>query len=348
MNEQQQLNDQMVRLMSLMMSGSASDPLLLSPLAMSGFSVPELQHQHLVPDENEQMQKVLAESLEDERKRKSAFEQNVAVVGEDDHEFQQALAASLTDGESSLQNENENEKDDDMDVDVDDESDEDKVLQSIVAKSIEEQSKMEPIVIDDDVAATDAALLKRILAESHVEHRQKEQQASSSSLNVDDLSDVEAELLNKVMAESCQASSSSSLPSPVLSVRESQDRQLQEAMEEDRAKLAKVDEQESRQYRLSELQARGGELGDEPESGDSSVVTIAFRMPDGSRRSRRWLADASLSLVKLWVAIELDTLLDDFDVASGFPQRIIDCSDASVTLEQVNITSRHMISVKRR
>jgi len=145
------------------------------------------------------------------------------------------------------------------------------------------------------------------------------------------------------------------------SIRKQQDREFQESLKQDRLKEEKLEkekqekerlikEQQDKERKLKESRQRKKEnLPAEPEQTEN-VTTIAIKLPNGTRYSRKFLLDDKLSVLldyieSLGLEVELPT---EYEVAgNGIPKKTFHNipHPTETTLRDQGLSSRELLSI---
>ena len=126
-------------------------------------------------------------------------------------------------------------------------------------------------------------------------------------------------------------------------IREEQDKALEDALKEDQEKERKKKEVEEQKKRVEEEEnARVREEQDrkekiakakidyatrvppEPSQSEIGVVRIVIKLPEGQRLERRFLKTDSLKCLYYYVFCHPDSP-DDFDITTNFPRKVLNC-----------------------
>ena len=90
-------------------------------------------------------------------------------------------------------------------------------------------------------------------------------------------------------------------------------------------------------------------LPPEPQANDPQSTTVAIRMLDGSKLSRRFLKSDNLQTVAYYVRSRLPIQVEqqpEFDLVSNFPRKLF--TDLSVTLQQAGLFPQALLFVSER
>ncbi|CAL0318331.1 unnamed protein product [Lupinus luteus] len=82
-------------------------------------------------------------------------------------------------------------------------------------------------------------------------------------------------------------------------------------------------------------------LSNEPPSDDKNAITIVVRMPDGSRRERRFLKTDKLRLLFDFIDISGAVKPGTYRVVKSYPRRAYGTNDNSSTLNEVGLSSKN-------
>ncbi|GAB4856912.1 hypothetical protein Ancab_014830 [Ancistrocladus abbreviatus] len=156
-------------------------------------------------------------------------------------------------------------------------------------------------------------------------------------------------------------------PSPGLAaqrlIREQQDDEYLASLQADREKELKAmeDEEAARQAALEEqkrkeeeshrkleeeqelerlLAAKEASLPEEPAADDENAVTLLVRMPDGTRRGRRFLKTHRLQSLFDFIDIGRGVKPGAYRVVRPYPRRAFSDSDSNLTLNELGLTSK--------
>ncbi|CAI8609719.1 unnamed protein product [Vicia faba] len=152
-------------------------------------------------------------------------------------------------------------------------------------------------------------------------------------------------------------------PSPSLEtqrlIREQQDDEYLASLQADREKELKAIEEaeaareeerrkaEESQRKLQEeqeletqLAAKEVSLPPEPASGDDNAVNLLVKMPDGSRRGRRFLRSDKLQSLFDFIDIGRQVKPSSYRLVRPYPRRAFGVGESAVTLEEVGLTNK--------
>lgn len=90
--------------------------------------------------------------------------------------------------------------------------------------------------------------------------------------------------------------------------------------------------------------SRRKELGTEPDPG-SEAAQVVFRLPDGSKLTRRFLKTATVSSLHLFLDSQ-ETPLPPYDIMTSFPSRSL--SDQTQSLEAEGLAPQALLHVRFR
>ncbi|KAF7844669.1 plant UBX domain-containing protein 9-like isoform X1 [Senna tora] len=79
----------------------------------------------------------------------------------------------------------------------------------------------------------------------------------------------------------------------------------------------------------------------EPPLDDENAVTIIVRMPDGSRRGRRFLKTDKLKFIFDFIDIDGTLKTGSYRVVKSYPRRAYSIDDSSLALSEVGLTNKH-------
>ncbi|KAI5417321.1 plant UBX domain-containing protein 8 [Lathyrus oleraceus] len=152
-------------------------------------------------------------------------------------------------------------------------------------------------------------------------------------------------------------------PSPSLEtqrlIREQQDDEYLASLQADREKELKAIEEaeaareeerrkaEESQRKLQEeqelethLAAKEVSLPPEPASGDDNAVNLLVKMPDGSRRGRRFLRSDKLQSLFDFIDIGRQIKPSSYRLVRPYPRRAFGVGESAVTLEELGLTNK--------
>ncbi|XP_019461411.1 PREDICTED: plant UBX domain-containing protein 13-like isoform X2 [Lupinus angustifolius] len=89
------------------------------------------------------------------------------------------------------------------------------------------------------------------------------------------------------------------------------------------------------------LAEKNVKLSNEPPSDDKNAITIVVRMPDGSRRERRFLKTDKLRLLFDFIDISGVVKPGTYRVVKSYPRRAYGTNDSSSTLNEVGLSSKN-------
>eukprot|EP00285_Hemiselmis_virescens_P017208 CAMPEP_0173387314 /NCGR_PEP_ID=MMETSP1356-20130122/9829_1 /TAXON_ID=77927 ORGANISM="Hemiselmis virescens, Strain PCC157" /NCGR_SAMPLE_ID=MMETSP1356 /ASSEMBLY_ACC=CAM_ASM_000847 /LENGTH=564 /DNA_ID=CAMNT_0014343877 /DNA_START=277 /DNA_END=1971 /DNA_ORIENTATION=+ len=119
---------------------------------------------------------------------------------------------------------------------------------------------------------------------------------------------------------------------------------LKRQVEEEKAlEAALLMSQEEEKKRV--LQEKEAALPPEPESDGPGVVSVMLRMPDGSRKSRRFMGTDKLQAVHDFMHLG-GVEASEHTVATSFPRKVLE--DAEASLESLGIQGQTMLNVERK
>ena len=117
----------------------------------------------------------------------------------------------------------------------------------------------------------------------------------------------------------------------------------EEAQKEERRLQQRQKERESERHRLRQ------ELRAEPEADAEGVVVLAFRLPSGSRLSRRFLESDPLHTVLAFCKQSeqvIDAIPGELQLSSSFPRRIFDEEDATSSLTDLGLAPKALLVLR--
>ena len=143
-------------------------------------------------------------------------------------------------------------------------------------------------------------------------------------------------------------------------LRDEQDVAFQESLEMDRerqrkeemAQIEQMEREESerreQQALLNELEIKKQRLPAEPASDDPSGLSLAIRLPNGTRLKRRFSKTDALSSVFDYVEIECHPELRNggYRLATNFPRKVLSPSEASTSLEKLGFSTQEALFVE--
>lgn len=152
-------------------------------------------------------------------------------------------------------------------------------------------------------------------------------------------------------------------PSPSLTaqrlLREQQDDEYQASLQADREKELKAKEEaeaalaeqrqkdeelrkklEEEQEIERQLAAKEASLPQEPPSDDVNAVTLLVRMPDGSRRGRRFLKSDKLQCLFDFIDVARTVKPQTYRLVRPYPRRAFSDGESTVTLNELGLTSK--------
>ncbi|KAG9160726.1 hypothetical protein Leryth_022311 [Lithospermum erythrorhizon] len=115
----------------------------------------------------------------------------------------------------------------------------------------------------------------------------------------------------------------------------------EEALAEERRKeeelLRKIEEDKETERQLAEKEAS---LPQEPALKDENAVTLLVRMPDGSRRGRRFLKSDKLQSLFDFIDVGRVIKPGTYKVVIPYPRRAFSDGESSLTLNELGLTSK--------
>ncbi|KVH91865.1 UBA-like protein [Cynara cardunculus var. scolymus] len=113
------------------------------------------------------------------------------------------------------------------------------------------------------------------------------------------------------------------------------------AMEEERRKeeeaLRKLEEEQEMERQLA---AKEASLPQEPTSEDENAVTLLVRMPDGSRRGRRFLRTDKLQYLFNFIDVARVVKPGMYRLVRPYPRRAFSDGESNLTLNELGLTSK--------
>lgn len=128
-------------------------------------------------------------------------------------------------------------------------------------------------------------------------------------------------------------------------LKERQDAAYLEALQADRQKERHQEEENCRKLLEEEeyerkLAAKEASLLHEPSSDDPSSVTLFVRMPDGSRRGRRFMMSDKLQLLFDYVDLGRDVKPGTYRLVRAFPRRSFTVDEQMLSLSELGLTNK--------
>ncbi|KAJ0964134.1 hypothetical protein J5N97_029256 [Dioscorea zingiberensis] len=130
-------------------------------------------------------------------------------------------------------------------------------------------------------------------------------------------------------------------------MEEAEHRRLEEAAAREASlEREKLQEEENRRKMLEEeefeskLAAKEASLPQEPSTDDESAVTLLVRMPDGSRRGRRFLKSDKLQFLFNFIDIGRLVKPGTYRLVRPFPRRAFTDGESELTLSELGLTSK--------
>ncbi|KAE9605449.1 hypothetical protein Lal_00024731 [Lupinus albus] len=154
----------------------------------------------------------------------------------------------------------------------------------------------------------------------------------------------------------CLSSTASQLSTDTRLLRQQQDAEYLESLFADKqkelnslkeAETHSLKEEESHKKMLERkeldkmLAKKKVKLSNEPPPDDINAITIVVRMPDGSRRERRFLKTDKLQLLFDFIDISEAVKPGTYKVVKSYPRRAYGTNDSSSTLNEVGISSKN-------
>jgi len=113
---------------------------------------------------------------------------------------------------------------------------------------------------------------------------------------------------------------------------------LERQKKEEEEKLKKQREEEELE---SELTAKQASLPKEPLQNDEGAVTVVVRMPDGSRRGRRFLKSDKLQYLYDFIDISRTFKPGTYRLVRSYPRRVFTDGESQMSLSDLGLTSKH-------
>ncbi|CAO2207496.1 unnamed protein product [Urochloa humidicola] len=112
---------------------------------------------------------------------------------------------------------------------------------------------------------------------------------------------------------------------------------LERQKKEEEEKLKKQREEEELE---SELAAKEASLPKEPLQNDEGAVTVVVRMPDGSRRGRRFLKSDKLQYLFDFIDISRTFKPGTYRLVRSYPRRVFTDGESQMSLSDLGLTSK--------
>ncbi|KAI3689572.1 hypothetical protein L2E82_47533 [Cichorium intybus] len=145
-------------------------------------------------------------------------------------------------------------------------------------------------------------------------------------------------------------------PSPSLTaqrlIREQQDDEYLASLQADRekelleqsAKEAAMEEERRKEEEQQEIErqlaAKEASLPQEPSSDDENAVTLLVRMPDGSRRGRRFLRTDKLQYLFNFIDVARVVKPGSYRLVRPYPRRAFSDGESSLTFDELGLSSK--------
>ncbi|GJT77234.1 UBA-like protein [Tanacetum coccineum] len=114
------------------------------------------------------------------------------------------------------------------------------------------------------------------------------------------------------------------------------------AMEEERRKEEEAQRKlEEEQEVERQLAAKEASLPEEPTSDDENGVTLLVRMPDGSRRGRRFLRTDKLQYLFDFIDVGRAVKPSSYRLVRPYPRRAFSDGESELTFNELGLTSKH-------
>lgn len=130
-------------------------------------------------------------------------------------------------------------------------------------------------------------------------------------------------------------------------MEEAEFRRLQEEAAREAAREEERQREEESRRKLEEeqelerqLAAKEASLPQEPASDDENAVTLQVRMPDGSRRGRRFLKSDQLQLLFDFIDIGRGVKPGTYRLVRPYPRRAFSDGEGALTLNELGLTSK--------
>jgi len=141
------------------------------------------------------------------------------------------------------------------------------------------------------------------------------------------------------------------------SLQQDKQRELEREMElqtkleaEERERKEKEAAEKREQQRIEEEKRISEELKSlippEPEEGSVAadlISNLAFRLPDGSKKQRKFLASTPLKALFAYLTVECNAIGKQLVVQTNFPKRIVSDLSPDLTLKEANLYPRETI-----
>ncbi|GBG65299.1 hypothetical protein CBR_g50340 [Chara braunii] len=114
---------------------------------------------------------------------------------------------------------------------------------------------------------------------------------------------------------------------------------LERAEEESRREEGRAMQQAAEELER-ELERKRLDLPPEPENGDSSAIYLMVRLPDGSRRGRRFRRQDKLQALYDFIDVSGGVKPGSYRLAQTFPKRLISNGNAGISLEEAGLLNR--------
>merc|ERR1711937_233788 len=125
-------------------------------------------------------------------------------------------------------------------------------------------------------------------------------------------------------------------------LREEQDLEFQRTMEADRVRMEELKKQKEEEELKLKMAEEKENLASEPTSGG---LRIQFKLPNGSRHTRKFLEEQKVGDLFIYVQ-SLDDAPGDYFLSTVFPTKKIDLADNSKTLKDFGIKNNDQLMVQ--
>ncbi|KAJ4835066.1 hypothetical protein Tsubulata_028836 [Turnera subulata] len=122
----------------------------------------------------------------------------------------------------------------------------------------------------------------------------------------------------------------------IKAMEEAEARLSQERQKEEEARRKLEEEQELER----QLAAKEASLPQEPAADDENAVTLLVRMPDGTRRGRRFLRSDKLQVLFDFIDIGKAVKPGTYRLVRPYPRRAFSDGESAVTLNELGLTSK--------
>ncbi|XP_038688011.1 plant UBX domain-containing protein 8-like isoform X2 [Tripterygium wilfordii] len=158
---------------------------------------------------------------------------------------------------------------------------------------------------------------------------------------------LEARLIREQQDDEYLASLQADREKELKTMEEAEARRLQEdvtrkaALEEEKQKEEESRRKLEEQQELERLlEAKEASLPQEPSLEDENAITLLVRMPDGSRRGRRFLKSDKLQSLFDFIDIGRGVKPGTYRLVRPYPRRAFSVGDSALTLNELGLTSK--------